>query len=207
MKKQVEKDHYTFGGYINKPRWSSMWHQLDEVLALEPETVLEIGPGPGVFKAVAKLFGPCVETLDLDPELKPDHVAPADEMPFKDCSYDVVCAFQMLEHVPYEKSLSIFAEMARVARKGLVISLPDAETRWPIGLYIPRVGLKWCAIPKPRLRRPAHLFNGEHYWELNKSGYRIDKVKADLLAVGNVKLIKNFRVHDNQYHHFFSFRK
>lgn len=83
MKKQVEKDHYTFGGYINKPRWSSMWHQLDEVLALEPETVLEIGPGPGVFKAVAKLFGPCVETLDLDPELKPDHVAPADEMPLK----------------------------------------------------------------------------------------------------------------------------
>jgi len=48
-----------------------------------------------------------------------------------DKSLDVVCAFQMLEHVPYEKSLAIFAEMAHVARKGAVISLPDAARCWP----------------------------------------------------------------------------
>ena len=150
--KQVNKSHYEFGKYVHKRRWASMWHQVDEVVKLNPERVLEVGPGPGLFKATAGVMGVNVETLDLDPELVPDHVAPGEAMPFEDSVFDVVCAFQMLEHVLYEKSLAIFAEMDRVARKGIVISLPDAATRWPMPLHIPRVGLKWASIPKPRIR-------------------------------------------------------
>lgn len=200
--KQVEKEHYDFSRYINKRRWASMWHQLDEVLAFEPETVLEIGPGPGVFQASATRFGPRVVTLDLDPDLKPDYIAPADAMPFEDNSFDVVCAFQMLEHVPYEQSLAIFTEMARVARKGLVISLPDAATRWPVALHIPRIGMKWLYVPKPRLRAPKHRFNGEHYWEINKAHYSLSKVLEDLQATAGVELRKTYRVNENPYHRF-----
>ena len=72
--KQVEKSHYEFSHYITKGRWNSMWHQLDEIINLKPQSVLEIGPGPGVFKHLAGLFGINVKTLDLDPELKPDFV-------------------------------------------------------------------------------------------------------------------------------------
>jgi ubiquinone/menaquinone biosynthesis C-methylase UbiE len=129
MKKQVDKSHYEFYSYMAKTRWASVWHQVDEVLSFKPQSVLEVGPGPGVFKAVLGRFGPDVKTLDLDPDLSPDYMASADSMPFDDKAFDVVCAFQMLEHVPYEKSLEIFREMVRVARKGVVISLPDAEVR------------------------------------------------------------------------------
>ncbi|WP_084154756.1 class I SAM-dependent methyltransferase [Polycyclovorans algicola] len=205
MQKQVDKSHYDFERYIRKPRWASMWHQVAEVLAFEPSTVLEIGPGPGVFKALASRFGPRVETLDIDPDLKPDHVVPADEMPFEDNAFDVVCAFQMLEHVPYEKSLAIFAEMSRVSSKGLVISLPDAASRWPLAVHIPRIGLKWLSIPRPRLRPMVHNFDGEHYWEINKAGYPASKVAEDLLSAASVKLIKTFRVDENPYHRFFVF--
>jgi len=114
MKKQVDKSHYKFRSYVHKRRWASMWHQLDEVLSLQAASVLEIGPGPGILKAMAALFDTRVETLDIDPELRPDHVASASDLPFADRAYDVVCAFEMLEHVPYEKSLSIFGELARV---------------------------------------------------------------------------------------------
>ncbi len=154
MKKQVDTSHYEFRNYMHKRRWASMWHQLDEVIELQPERVLEIGPGPGLFKAMARAMSIHVETLDLGPDLKPDHVAPADAMPFEDDAFDVVCAFQMLEHVPYEKSLAIFAEMARVARKGVVVSLPDAATRWPLALHIPGVGMKWASIARPRIWAP-----------------------------------------------------
>jgi len=41
---------------MGKKRWISVWHQLDEVLSLNPSSILEIGPGPGVFKSMIELF-------------------------------------------------------------------------------------------------------------------------------------------------------
>lgn len=58
-----------------------MWYQLDEVLSRNPQSVLEIGPGPGLFKASAGHFGVLVETVDIDSESKPDCVASAPELP------------------------------------------------------------------------------------------------------------------------------
>ena len=171
--KQVAREHYQFSEYMDKRRWASMWHQLDEVLALQPRRVLEIGPGPGVFKALAAVSGVAVETLDLDPDLAPDHVAPADAMPFADQAFDVVCAFQMLEHVPYEAAQAIFAEMCRVARTHVVISLPDARAGWPYSLHVPRKGDLRLILPRPRRGPPEHVFDGQHHWELSTRGYPV----------------------------------
>ena len=207
MQKQVDKAHYEFFRYMSKRRWASVWHQMHDVLAFTPESVLEIGPGAGVFKAALSRFGPSVKTLDLDPELSPDYVASANSMPFVDNAFDVVCAFQMLEHVPYEKSLEIFCEMVRVASKGVVISLPDAATRWPVGIHIPRMGMKWLSIPRPRLRPAVHRFDGEHYWEISKAGYPVTRILKEFQAAGPAGLIRTYRVHENPYHRFFVFKK
>ena len=64
MKKQVEKEHYRFSRYMTKERWCSIWHQLDEVLRLQPNNVLEVGPGAGLFKALAGNFELKIDTLD-----------------------------------------------------------------------------------------------------------------------------------------------
>ena len=48
-------------------------------------------------------------------------------MMFEDNEIDVDCAFQMLEHLSYQQALQSMTEMASVARKGLVISLPHAK--------------------------------------------------------------------------------
>lgn len=207
MEKQVDKEHYRFTNYITKHRWASMWHQIDEVLSFEPKTVLEVGPGPGVFKTLASRFGPNVESLDIDPDLEPDHVASADSMPFGEGAFDVVCAFQMLEHVPYEKSLAIFRDMARVAKKGVVISLPDAKRIWPFMFYIPTVGALHFHIPRPRFQPKEHFFDGEHYWEINKLGYPLSKIQRDLEKAGNLNLAYTYRVNENTYHRFFVFKK
>lgn len=205
MEKQVDKSHYNFSRYVDKQRWTSMWHQVDEVYRLKPKRVLEIGPGPGVFKAVSKLFGLAVETLDIDPDLGPDHVASVFEMPFKDGAFDVVCAFQMLEHLPFEKSLEAFREMSRVAQRAIVISLPNAERRWPFSVHIPRVGLIQRSVPKPRLKPIPNTFEGEHYWEINKEGYALRRVEREFLNQTNFKLSRSYRVPEHLYHHFFVF--
>lgn len=207
MQKQVDKSHYEFGTYMSKRRWVSVWHQLDEVIKLDPKRVLEVGPGPGLFKAAASALGVNVETLDLDPELGPDHVASVFEMPFENGAFDVVCAFQMLEHLPFEQSLKALREMARVASSGIVISLPDAATVWPISIHVPKIGLVEFAIPKPRLRAPVHTFDGEHYWEISKRGYPLQAVAQSLSDAASFNLERTYRVHENPYHRFFIFRK
>jgi hypothetical protein len=183
-----------------------MWHQLDEVIKLNPDLVLEIGPGPGLFKAAARALSVSVETLDLDPDLKPDHVASVFEMPFKDGGYDVVCAFQMLEHLPYEQSLVAFKEMCRVANTYVVISLPDASRGWPQTLTIPKIGRVSFFVPWPRLRLKEHKFDGEHYWEINKAGYPLKKIITDFTKRQEVELVKTFRTPENFYHRFFVFK-
>ena len=205
MHKQVDKSHYEFGKYMNKRRWASVWHQLDEVIKLDPDRVLEIGPGPGLFKAAAGALGVHVETLGLDPELGPDHVASVFEMPFEDCAFDVVCAFQMLEHLPFERSLEAFREMVRVAGKAVVVSLPDAAKRWPCSIHVPRVGELKFSIPKPRLHAPVHEFDGQHYWEVNKQGYTVKEVIEAFRREAPVSLARTFRVPENPYHRFLVF--
>ena len=206
MKKQVDMGHYSFDKYLTKGRWASMWHQLDEVLKIDPKNVLEIGPGPGVFRAMASALGVHVETLDIDPELKPDHVGSVFNLPFKDNSFDVVCAFQMLEHLPYEKSLIAYSEILRVARRGVVISLPDAKRLLPIVCCLPKIGWVSLSIPFFRLGLKQHVFDGEHFWEVNKKNYPLKRVIKDF---SNNKwcLKKTFRVYENPYHRFFVFKR
>lgn len=103
--RQVETSHYRFSHYMTKARWESVWHQVDEVLKLRPGSVLEVGPGLGTLKKILEVYGVSVETLDIDPDLRPNHIGSATSIPLADSSFDVVCAFQILEHLPYAQSL------------------------------------------------------------------------------------------------------
>jgi hypothetical protein len=114
----------------------------------------------------------------------------------------------MLEHLPFEQSLTAFAEMCRVAKKNVVISLPDAKVMYPWCIQLPKLGVFWFHLPKPRLGLKEHVFDGEHYWEINKKGYSLEKVSAAFLErVPRVELAKTYRVGDNPYHRFFVFVK
>lgn len=198
--KQVEKSIYEFGRYMTKQRWCSLWHQIDEIQKLKPKNVLEIGPGPGLFKSLVSILGTTIETMDIDPELKPDHVASATAIPFNDGFFDVVCAFQMLEHLPYEVSLKAFGEMVRVSSRHILISLPDARHVWRLN-----IGNRCLLVPRPQIVAPVHKFEGEHYWEINKRGYSLARVTSDLSK--HARLVKTYRVFEYPFHRFFIFER
>lgn len=206
-KMQDDNFHYRFRKYVHKRRWLSIWHQLDEVLAMSPEKVLELGPGPGLFKALAGHFGINVETVDLDPKLEPDYVASATKLPMESDSYDCVCAFQMLEHLPYDRSLQAFGEMVRVTKNHIVISLPDAKKILACWFYLTNLGRKTIHLPMPRLRQLEHEFDGEHYWEINKKGYPLQKIINDFTSERQVRMRITYRVDEQPYHRFFVFEK
>lgn len=207
MKKQVDKSHYRFAKYLHSRRWASMWHQIDEVLRFDPGCVLEVGPGAGVFKAVCEVLGVAVETADIDPELGPDYICSVLDLPFEDAAFDVTCAFQMLEHIPFEDSMRALAELGRTARNGVVVSLPDADPAWPTIVTLPRFGQRSFLLRKPFFRPKEHVFRGEHYWEINKKGYSLAKVISAFATISALRLRKTYRVPQFPYHRFFVFEK
>lgn len=203
---QVKVSHYDFESYMYKGRWVSIWHQLDEILRdSRPKRVLEIGGGIGLLKKVAAVYNVSIETVDIDPELNPDHVASVIELPFDDKSYDVCCAFQVLEHLPFEQSLKAFGELVRVAKHRVILSLPDAKKVWRYKFHIPKLASLDLLIPVPRISSQLHKFDGQHYWEIGTKGFSVREVCSAFQSVSSVSIKKNYRVKENPYHRFMVF--
>lgn len=205
MLKQVDADHYRFENYLSLPRWNSLWHQLRLIKSMQPKSVLEVGPGPGCFKAIALNQGINIETLDIDPDLKPDHLGVATALPMTDDVYDLVCAFQVLEHLPFDQSIQALDEFTRVAKRNVVISLPDSLRLWRYLLHVPKFGEKSFLLTRPKFKAPVHQFDGEHYWEINKKGYELRKVIQAMSQNPERSLETTFRPFENPTHRFFVF--
>lgn len=65
--------------------------------------------------------------LDMDKSQKPDIVADAEYLPFKDNSFEIVYASGIIEHFPHTKTKKVLKEWRRVLSKGgeLYLSQPD----------------------------------------------------------------------------------
>jgi ubiquinone/menaquinone biosynthesis C-methylase UbiE len=213
MRRQVDASHYDFMKYVDKSRWNSFYHQIDEIVSKKPASVLEVGVGTGFTRAVLKALG-CMryESMDVADDLAPDHVGSVAEMPFDDRQYDVVGCFQVLEHLPYADFEKALCEMCRVAREAVIISLPDAGAVWQIAL--PRLFRGNCMkkiveermYGRPFAKAIVHAFDGEHYWEINKKGYEFKKILArikEAAGKSGYAVEKEYRVWENPYHHFF----
>ena len=110
------------------------------VLGLRPETILDVGCGEGIVtRRLGQMSGAPIVGVDLDTvalsaswrRQAGDGVsflpASAYELPFEDRSFDCVCALEVLEHL--ERPREALGELARVARRALLLSVPR-EPLW-----------------------------------------------------------------------------
>lgn len=169
---QVLKDHYLTKDYLNSARFLGLQAQLGACLeAGKDNTFLEIGPGPGLLNALLKHFGSRTYAVDFANDLRPDVLARLPELPFRNKAFDVVCAFEVLEHIPLELFGRCLREMRRVADKRIILSVPDQEEfhgkRIQIHLRFSRWNYKksWWHVPFGRLTNPT-----QHYWEVGFGG-------------------------------------
>jgi len=128
---QVNKEHYFKKDYDSLNRFISYFYQVDLVReAIESDTnkILEIGKGSGFFSDYIKKLGYNITTCDFDKNLAPDVVADVRSLPFKDNSFDIVTAFEILEHIPFEDFPKALAELRRVASRRVIISVPYKST-------------------------------------------------------------------------------
>ena len=206
MEKQVNKSAYNFQRYCQIERFSSYWHQLDEILECNPTSVLEIGVGDKVVANYLKANTDIQYTsADVADDLKPDVVTDVLAMAFADNSFDVVCAFEVLEHLPFEKFEQALKELKRVAKNTVLISLPHWGRHFSIDIRLPFFKrLKWQK--KFNLMPIAHKFNGQHYWEIGKKDYPVNKIKSALKTSG-LELLNDYIAFESPYHHFFILKK
>ena len=157
--KQVNKTAYQFFSYAHSGRFVSYYHQLAEVLTFKPESVLEIGVGDGVFRDYIKGNTAISYTsVDVADDLHPDVMGDVTKLPFDDGAFDVVCAFEVLEHIPFEQFEKALTELHRVARNAVVLSLPHFGPPVKFLLKIPFFPEISFAFKIPFARK--HTFNG-----------------------------------------------
>lgn len=206
MKPQVEPSQYKKISYDKKNRFISYWHQINEIQKLNPMNVLEIGIGNGFISKYLKDRSLEITTLDIDKRLHPDVVGTITNLPFIDESFEIIVCFEVLEHIPYTEFSKILTEINRVSSSYAIISLPDASHYYRIFLQIPKFGEFRKIIPIPSLKKRIQKFDGEHYWELGKSGFSLGNV-IDTIETQNFSIEKTYRLFENPHHRFFILKK
>ncbi|MDP2918242.1 MAG: methyltransferase domain-containing protein [bacterium] len=191
--------------YLNKRRWISYWHQIDEASALKNiHSILEVGPGNKIVADTLAKMGYAIQTLDNDPRSQPDFIGQIEKVKtLPDQKFDLVLASEVLEHIPYAEFPSALRNLRRLTKKYLLLTLPYTSRGtfkpyfhahlWPFHKPI-----SWSKIfnlfPRP------HIFNNQHYWEIGKRGYPLKKV-LQTIRNNNFTIIKHYPIPENLYHY------
>lgn len=205
-RQQTDQSHYRFHHYDQKGRFASYWHQIDEILSLQPANVLEIGGGHGLVASYLRRSGLAVISMDIAFDLSPDVVGSLPFLPFARGAFDLIAAFQVLEHLPYAEGLRALADIRRVARRYVILSVPDRNRNYQLQVKLPFVGLRRWMIELPRLRPPSKVSHEQHYWEIGMRDYPLSRILNDIKRVGYI-LLKTYRVYEYTQHRFFVLEK
>lgn len=209
--RHIEKEHYLAFEYLKRERMYSFIEQIELIkkYADRKDKILEVGRGSGFLDTLlTKIMNYEVVTLDINPALQPDVidniVAPEQ---LKSNSFDIITCFEVLEHMPFEDSILAVRNMVKIAKKCVLISIPDMRhfvrinvsgfLSWPYNLG------KILSLPRFIPRKIT--FGKDHYWEI---GIKIDNVtyspqyiKANLFR--NLEVVEDFRCFWVPWHHFY----
>jgi SAM-dependent methyltransferase len=118
--------------YLTRPERFNTWPMVSALLPASPQR-LEIGPGlrprlPVAGTHFLDLSPPVVARLSADGGLA--QAGEITALPFADASFDLVAAFDVVEHV--EDDRRVFSELTRVLKSGgrLIFSVPLHPAHW-----------------------------------------------------------------------------
>ena len=201
-------------------RYTQYYFQLIEILNLPKSginSILEVGPGLGILKNLLSNYDYKYLSLDLDKKNNPDILGSVTDIPITNNSVDLICAFQILEHLPFNDFLKALKEINRVSRKYLYISLPCNTSSIRLNLdininlrYLSRLSflnlnffkpfllkLKEDKKEKELLKRPDSI--NPHYWEVGTKSYSKNRIRT-ILKKNNIKILKNYHNPYKSYH-------
>ena len=188
----------------SEEHWRSYWQQVHLIMGVlrEDDTILEIGPGSGFLSNYLRFRGYSVTSLDIDEQKSPDIVANLVEYSFPD-SYDHLLAFEVFEHIPFDKFIGLLPRLKQATRKNLFISIPMNYRIWfHADLIIPYFKEVSFSIKLKRRK----IIADHHFWELGYRKYTQKALVRQLSRAGfrtelirKVKLLTFFQLNPNTY--------
>lgn len=225
MKKNLQDKYSDWYKYISndflshrKEQFLSIAYQASEAI-LNPEvrSVLEFGIGRGSTLALVKHFGIHHKGVDFNDQLfTPDTVSTI--INYKDSEkYDLVCAFQVLEHNPKETIVEHLEKMKEFSNKYIYISVPFSG-RWisinininlfPRRSFKKNININWQRVFKKvrpieeYMKREDKDKYNPHWWEVGDKNLTKNDFKK-LVNSLDLKIIKSFHNELFPYHLFY----
>jgi len=178
-------------------------YQIRETVNCQPKRILEIGIGSMIVSRILKELGFSVTTLDHNRNLHPDIVASVTDMPLDDSSFELVLCCEVLEHIPYHKFERALDEIHRVSERWLVMTLPDMGRFYCVEAKVPLMSrVRRLSVECPFLFPQKHEFDGEHYWEIGKKDYSLDRIRKSVETAG-FTIEKTYRMREIPWHRMF----
>ncbi len=199
--------------------WLSVYHQLSIPACLpDVQSVLEFGPGRGLMGTILKSYGLkyfCSDVVDYG--ANPDYPYAIKDFP-EDQKFDLVCAFQTLEHNPPEDFQVHLQKMCDISSKYVYISLPYYG-RWfsaNFGLNLPKINRnfvkifsceRWLKKERPIDKyRTSQTPYAHHWFEVGDKGFSKTDIKEYGAKCG-LNQIRSFHSSSLPYHYFILFEK
>jgi len=171
----------------SEDHWRFYWSQINLIHKelKEGDTILEIGPGTGFTTNYLRSKGYTVTTIDIDDQKNPDILANIVEYDFP-TTYDHILAFEVFEHIPFEKFTEILPKLKRASRKNIFFSVPRNYKIWfQSDLIIPYFKKVSFTIKIKRHR----IITSTHFWELDYKDYTIKNMTHIVTSAG-FKLVR-----------------
>lgn len=210
----LKKGALNKGKFLTAAHHNSYYLQMLTTHELKVDSVLEIGPGENFAANYLRTLGINYDTMDIVEHSQPTILGRLEELDERNYlrRWQLVCAFQMLEHSPYELFVENIRKMAAMSDRYVFISLPYSCFGFRLSLNIAfgqnRRFSKSIAMYIPLFKRNRKYREeyikefpwAVHYWEIGRRGFPLGRIKSDIESVG-LRIIDTFRS-DNPYHYF-----
>tara|TARA_X000000950_G_scaffold280527_1_gene375338 strand:+ start:968 stop:1645 length:678 start_codon:yes stop_codon:yes gene_type:complete len=199
-----------------KLQFFSIFYQAREpIINPNVSSMLEFGTGRNLTKAIVEHYGIVHKSVDFDnKKYSPDEVATIAGYRDKK-KYDMVAAFQVLEHNPLEDLEYNLLKMKSHSKKYIYISLPYSGRWFSFSIFInllPKISFKnnFFIVFQRFFKkiRPINDYKqridkySPHWWEIGDKNFSKKKFQK-LLNKIDLKLVKSYHNEFFPYHLFY----
>ncbi len=164
--KQYPSERYN--NYDDKGKWELYFIEKELVIKYveKPSNILEIGIGNKFLSDYLKKKGYKLTTCDFNKNLNPDIISDIRDMSKIKAKYEMILAFEVLEHFPFGDLDKALKEVSRLLNDNGIFIIEVPKVPLPLSMKV--------------------LYNNQHYWELGKLGHSKRRFNKHLKRFFNI---------------------